>query len=116
MLRLLTCIFTVALSGTQAIGHPPVNLHSPADSYHARQLTYHRQVAQLDELTRLRRLETEALSRQLKEWEPLDRFRTGRPVMMDVEQTRLRLELAKLEHKCLEQQAFDLTHSRSRGW
>lgn len=85
-------------------------------AYRYHQLSYHRQVAQLERLVRLRKLEIASLERQLEEWEPMDRFRTGRPVMLDFERTQLQLAHVKFELECLEQQRFDLTHARGRMW
>lgn len=116
MLRLLACALACTLSATAAYSQTPVAPVSPHIDYHWHQVAYHRQVAQLDDLVRLRQLEIASLERQLAEWEPLDRFRTGRPVMVDVERTRLQLEYAKLDLKCLEQRAFDLTRRRAQGW
>lgn len=80
------------------------------------QLAYQRQVVQLDQLVRLQKAEIESLHRRLQEWEPMDQFRTGRALMMDVEITQLALIRAEMNLEKLQQEQFDLTRSRGRGW
>lgn len=117
MLRPICCGLALWLTATFATAHPlPQTYPSPQAAYHLHQVAYHRQVAQLDKLIRLRKAEIASLQRQLAEWEPLDRFRTGRTVMIDVERTHLLLQQAELDLECLEQESFDLIRSRGRAW
>lgn len=117
MLRLLVftlvaCASPLIVNSTQA---QPTYATRVAH-YSQRQFSYHRQVAELDQSVRLQRAEIASLRRRLEEWEPMDRFRTGRALIMDVELTRLALMRAEMNLQHLQQAQFDLTRSRGRGW
>lgn len=92
--------------------HAQPRYNSPAAPYYYLQTTYHRQVRLLEQQIRVRKAEIAALERQLDAWEPFDRFRNGRPLMVTIENTRLILMEAKLDLSRLEQDLFDLVHSR----
>jgi len=75
---------------------------------------YPRQLQTLDDLIRLRKAEIASLERRLKEWEPLDRFDTGRALMVTIENTRLVLLQSQIELRQLEQQRFNMARYRGR--
>lgn len=113
MLRQLLCVVACAvfvLPEGHASAQPA--FHSPAAPYYYRYTTYHRQVQLLDQQIRVREAEIAALERHLEAWEPLDRFRDGRPLMITMENTRLILMQAKFDLDRLERERFDLVHSR----
>lgn len=87
--------------------------NSPAAPYYYLQTTYHRQVQLLEQQIRVRKAEIAALERQLDAWEPFDRFRNGRPLMVTIENSSLILMEAKLDLARLEQDLFALVHSRA---
>lgn len=110
-------MFALSFSPSAALAHPPYMAGpSPAAYYWHQDVGYHREIQRLDNLAMLRRAEIKMLERQLAEWRPLDQFRTGRPVMLDVERARLQILEAKLDLQCLEQERFDLVHARGRAW
>ncbi|QDU58584.1 hypothetical protein [Aeoliella mucimassa] len=113
MFRLLVCAAVCSL-GLLAL--PSAKAHPPACVYGTYYGNYHQQVARLDASIRLQKAEIASLERLLAEWEPLDRFRVGRSVGVDVERTRLALAEAEWTLKCLQQDKFDLVRSRSFGW
>ena len=122
MPRLFWCSLALAavvnsVFGSAATAYPPYAPSvSPAAYYWHHDIGYHREIKRLDNMVMLRKAEIASLERQLKEWRPLDQFRTGRPVMLDVERTRLLILEAKLDLQCLEQERFDLVHARGRMW
>ncbi|WP_442482521.1 hypothetical protein [Aeoliella sp. SH292] len=122
MSRLLLCsfaatLFALTLAPSTTLAYPPyVAGPSPAAYYWHQDVGYHREIQRLDNLVMLRKAEIKMLERQLAEWRPLDQFRTGRPVMLDVERARFQILEAKLDLQCLEQERFDLVHARGRGW
>jgi hypothetical protein len=122
MSRLLLCVlavtaFAVSSMPSAVLAYPPyVAGPSPAAYYWHHDVGYHREIQRLDNLVMLRKAEIKSLERQLAEWRPLDQFRTGRPVMLDVERARLQILEAKLDLQCLEQERFDLVHARGRAW
>lgn len=115
MMRLALFVLAAATWASPTMAYPPAAYSpSPLTDYRYQYVVYHREVARLDAEILLRKAEIASLERMLKEWEPLDRFSTGRPVMIDIERTRLQILEAQLSLKCLEQVQFDLTHSRGR--
>lgn len=115
MMRAALVVLAGLMLSPTAMAYPPVAYHpAPLSTYRYQHVVYHREVARLDAAIRLRKAEIAAMERMLKEWEPLDRFSTGRPVMLDIERTRLQLLEARLGLQCLEQDLFDLTHARGR--
>jgi hypothetical protein len=113
MVRLL--LATIACAA-YLLPAPHVNAHprfaSPASAHYYRHTAYHRQVQLLDEQIRLRKAEIASLERQLEAWQPQTRFRSAGPLMVTIENTRLVLMNLKLDLACLEQDLFDLIHSR----
>ena len=95
---------------------PAAKAHPPASVYPVYYGSYHQQVFRLDNEIRLQKAEIAAIERTLAEWEPMDRFRVGRTLGVDVERGRLALAEAKLTLKYLEQEKFDLVRSRAWGW
>lgn len=115
---LLSPLALIALvAGSTTLAYPPhLAVPSPAACCWQDNVAYHREIQRLDNLVMLRKAEIASLERQLVEWRPLDQFRTGRPVMLDIERTRLLILEAKLDLQYLEQQRFDLVHARGRMW
>lgn len=85
-----------------------------ANARYQHYVQYPRQVQTLDNLIRLKKAEIASLERRLKDWEPSDRFDTGRALMVTIENTRLVLLQTQMELQQLEQQRFDLVRYRGR--
>lgn len=118
MLRLLmlaACCFSSLIVSTTVNAHDSYSLQARvANSHYRHYVEYPRQLQLLEDSIRLQKAEIASLERRLFEWEPSDRFHTGRALTVTIENTRLVLLAAKLDLQRMEQQRFDLVRYRGR--